>query len=558
MTKKSKNSNNSKQLTKAEVDSVISLYSSGQIHEAIKQINALNDKYPNVPLLFNILGACFKALGQLENAEQMFKNAFTIKPDYAEAYFNYGVIQKLIGNIDEAINSYEKAVSILPNYPDAHNNLGNAYREIGKTQEAIDSYEWAVAYNSRFAQAFNNLGIAYRDLNKMDLAFESFEKSFSINTDFTEPLFNSAILHKDLGDKDLSELALKKLIAIDPNYFSAYRNLSGLITFSKNDPLVAQMESLYSDVDINQSDSIDLCFALSKAYEDLGDKRKQFKFLNEANKLRKNELNYSFQQSLDLHLTIKKIFNKPLPKIKKSLYSDSNIRPIFIVGMPRSGTSLVEQILASHKKVFGAGELSFLNEILGPLIKNINTSLSFTADLLALRENYFSKVSSIGADENIVIDKMPSNFRYIGFIKLAFPEAKIIHLERDAMATCWSIYKNYFDSSGLGFSYNQNDLAKYYGSYREIIEFWHNTFPGQIYDLSYEGLTINQEDDIRNLLKYCDLDWDKNCLNFHKNNRIVKTTSSIQVRQKIYQGSSEEWKKYKDYLKPLINGLKKN
>ena len=109
-----------------EIDSVISLYSSGRIHEAIKQINALNDKYPNVPLLFNILGACFKVLGQLENAEQMFKNDFTIKPDYAEAYFNYGVIQKLIGNIDEAINSYEKAVSILPNYPDAHNNLGNA------------------------------------------------------------------------------------------------------------------------------------------------------------------------------------------------------------------------------------------------------------------------------------------------------------------------------------------------------------------------------------------------------------------------------------------------
>ncbi len=558
MTKKGKNSNNNIQLTKAEVDSVISLYSSGHIHEAIKQINALNDKYPNVPLLFNILGACFKALGQLENAEQMFKNAFTIKPDYAEAYFNYGVIQKLIGNIDEAINSYEKALSILPNYPDAHNNLGNAYREIGKTQEAIESYEWAVAYNSGFAQAFNNLGIAYRDLNKMDLAFESFEKSFSIKSDFTEPLFNSAILHKDLGNKDLSELALKKLIAIDPNYFSAYRNLSGLITFSKNDPLIAQMESLYSDVDINQSDSIDLCFALSKVYEDLGDKKKQFKFLNEANKLRKKELNYSFQQSLDLHLTIKKIFRKPLPKIKKSLYSDSNIRPIFIVGMPRSGTSLVEQILASHKKVFGAGELSFLNDILNPILKNIKTSSSFTTDLLALREKYLSKISSIGADENIVIDKMPSNFRYIGFIKLAFPEAKIIHLERDAMATCWSIYKNYFASSGLGFSYNQNDLAKYYGSYREIIEFWHNTFPGQIYNLSYEGLTINQEDDIRNILKYCDLDWDKNCLNFHKNNRIVKTTSSIQVRQKIYQGSSEQWKKYKDYLKPLINGLKKN
>lgn len=558
MTKKGKKSVNNNQLTKQEIDSVIALYSSGQIHEAIEQIKALNEKYPNVPLLFNILGACFKALGQLENAEQMFKNAFTIKPDYAEAYFNYGVIQKLIGNIDGAINSYQKAISILPNYPDAHNNLGNAYREIGKTQEAIECYEWAVAYNSGFAQAYNNLGIAYRDLNKFDLSLESFEKSFSIKSDFSEPLFNSAILHKDLGNKDLSELALKKLIAINPNYFSAYRNLSGLITFSKNDPLISQMESLYSDIDINQSDSIDLSFALSKVYEDLGDKRKQFKFLNEANKLRKQELNYSFQQSRDLHLTIKKIFKKPLLKIKKSSFSESNIRPIFIVGMPRSGTSLVEQILASHKYVFGAGELSFLSEILNPMLKDVKTSSSLKNDSLALREKYLSKISSIGADENIVIDKMPSNFRYVGFIKLAFPEAKIIHVERDAMATCWSIYKNYFDSNGLGFSYNQNDLAKYYRMYKETIEFWHKAFPGQIHDLSYESLTINQEGVTRNLLEYCDLDWDKNCLNFHKNKRIVRTTSSIQVRQKIYQGSSEEWKKYKDYLKPLINGLKKS
>ena len=558
MTKKGKNSVNNNQLTKQEIDSVIALYSSGQIHEAIEQIKALNEKYPNVPLLFNILGACFKALSQLEDAEQMFKNAFTIKPDYAEAYFNYGVIQKLIGNIDGAINSYKKAISILPNYPDAHNNLGNAYREIGRTQEAIECYEWAVAYNSGFAQAFNNLGIAYRDLNKVDLAIESFEKSFSIKSDFIEPLFNSAILHKDLGNKDLSELALKKLISINPNYFSAYRNLSTLITFSKNDPLIPQMESLFSENVKNQSDSIDLSFALSKVYEDLGDKRKQFKFLNEANKLRKQELNYSFKQSRDLHLTIKKIFKKPLLKIKKSSYSESNIRPIFIVGMPRSGTSLVEQILASHKNVFGAGELSFLSEILNPMLKDEKTSSSLKNDSLTLREKYLSKISSIGSDENIVIDKMPSNFRYVGFIKLAFPEAKIIHVERDAMATCWSIYKNYFDSNGLGFSYNQNDLAKYYRMYKETIEFWHKAFPGQIHDLSYESLTINQEGVTRNLLEYCDLDWDKNCLNFHKNKRIVRTTSSIQVRQKIYQGSSEEWKKYKDYLKPLINGLKKS
>ena len=151
---------------------------------------------------------------------------------------------------------------------------------------------------------------------------------------------------------------------------------------------------------------------------------------------------------------------------------------------------------------------------------------------------------------------MPSNFRYIGFILSAFPEAKIIHLKRDARATCWSIYKNYFDSDGIGYSYDQNDLAQYYGLYSDLMSFWHERFPDQIYDICYEDLTTNQEDETRKLLEYCDLDWDEKCLNFHSNKRAVKTASALQVRKKMYQGSSEAWKKYEAYLQPLIKGLK--
>ena len=157
--------------------------------------------------------------------------------------------------------------------------------------------------------------------------------------------------------------------------------------------------------------------------------------------------------------------------------------------------------------------------------------------------------------KKIIIDKMPSNFRYIGFISLAFPEAKIINLNRDAKATCWSMYKYYFDSSGLGFSYNQTDLVSYFKLYDELMRFWRDLFPNKIYDICYEDLTLNQEIETRNLLKYCGLDWDQNCLNFHQNKRVVKTTSGMQVRKKIYQGSSEAWKKYEKYLKTLIKGL---
>ena len=150
---------------------------------------------------------------------------------------------------------------------------------------------------------------------------------------------------------------------------------------------------------------------------------------------------------------------------------------------------------------------------------------------------------------------MPMNFRYIGFILSAFPEAKIVHLKRDARATCWSILKFYFDSEGIGFSCDQNDIVQYYKIYSDLMSFWHELYPNQIYDICYEDLTNNQEEETRKLLEYCDLDWDENCLNFHTNKRAVKTSSALQVRKKMYQGSSDAWKKYESYLKPLIKGL---
>ena len=174
---------------------------------------------------------------------------------------------------------------------------------------------------------------------------------------------------------------------------------------------------------------------------------------------------------------------------------------------------------------------------------------------LSIRKQYLDSLSRFNVPENIITDKMPLNFRNIGFILSAMPEAKIVHLKRDARATCWSIYKNYFHSKGNGFSYNQEDLAGFYALYTELMAFWHQLFPGKIYDICYEDLTTNQEEETKNLLKYCELEWDESCLNFHNSKRAVKTASSLQVRQKMYQGSSEAWKKHEAYLKPLIKAL---
>jgi Tfp pilus assembly protein PilF len=547
------------QLTKFQIDSVIALYSSGQIKEAINEVKSLNNEFPNVPILFNILGACYKELGQQKNALQMFKTAFTIKPDYAEAHFNYAVILRSIGQTEDSIESYKIAIKILPNYPNAYNNLGNAYKEIGIISLAIENFEWAVAYSPEFTEAFNNLGIAYSLSNKPELAIQNFEKALLIKPNYVESLFNLAIVNKEIGNKDKSINLLNRVIELMPGHIDAYRNISRMKAFLLNDPIIEKMESLYYKKDISLSDSIGICFALSKVYEDLGDHNQQFKFLNEGNKKRKKELGYSSKQSIDLHLKIKKIFSNPqLQVIPKPLVSEISITPIFIVGLPRSGTSLLEQILASHNEVFGAGELGTIAEILKPIINDRDDSSSISkAEILSIREQYHSKISSLQTNKQIITDKMPSNFRYIGFILLAFPEAKIIHIKRDARATCWSMYKYYFDSKGLGFSYDQKDLAHYYSLYSELINFWHEKFPNTIFDICYEDLTVNQENETRKLLNYCELAWDNNCLNFHKNKRAVKTTSAMQVRNKIYQGSSNVWKKYEKHLQVLVKGLEK-
>ena len=224
--------------------------------------------------------------------------------------------------------------------------------------------------------------------------------------------------------------------------------------------------------------------------------------------------------------------------------------------MPRSGTSLVHQILDSHSSVKGVGELNHINNIVFPLLKahREETKNCFSKnDLLSLRKQYLQSPPIADLNEMIFVDKMPLNFRHLGFILSSFPEAKIIHMKRNPIATCWSIYK--YEFRGNAYSFDQKDIANYYGLYINLMEFWKKLFPKKILDVCYEDLTISQELETKKILKYCELDWEVNCLDFHTNNSAVKTTSSMQVRQKMYQGSSEAWRKYEPYLQPLIKGL---
>jgi len=561
----------------------------GQINDAIKSYEKVLSINPDYAEAHNNLGNALYDRGELDEAINHYHKVIAIQPNNAEAHHNLGNTLNELGQTDEAIKSYKKTLSIAPDYIDAHNNLGNILKELGQTDEAIKCYEKALAINPEYAEGHNNLGNALKDLGQFNDAVIFYKQALAINPSYDDAQYNLGVSHHELGKTEEARKCYELVLAINPYYADAHNNLGNILKelgqtddafncyvqalaiqpdntqihrnfgmmkhYKEGDTQFTHMQSLLSTDDLTLSDRAHLCFALAKAYDDLGNNDELFKVLNEGNELRKQELNYSIESDLEKHSIYTKLFKSASKK--SYLYEKPAVSPIFIVGMPRSGTTLVEQIISSHHKVHGAGELLTLNNLIAPIISDHLTHNNILSEknFMSIRQGYLDNLFSFNASESIITDKMPTNFENIGFILKAFPEAKIIHLKRDAMAICWSIYQRYFPATGLGFPYNMEDLAKFYNSYTEMMDFWHKLFPNQIYDISYEDLTTNQEEETKKLLEYCELDWDENCLNFHTNKRAVKTTSSMQVRQKMYQGSSEAWKKYEGHLTPLTKAL---
>ena len=533
----------------------LTLQEMGQLDEAANCYERALVIQPDYIEVHNNLGNAFNLLGQTDEAVNSYKQALSINPDYADARNNLGIIHHEMGQLDEAIKCYEKVIAINPENAEAHNNLGVTLNKLTQFHEAINFYEHALTINPNYDEAYFNLGVTLYELGRSDEALNSYEQALTINPDYADAYNNIGNILQDLGQMDPAFSSYVHALAIDPDNAEFHRNLALLKNYKEGDTQFAHMKSLLSANNHSQSGRINLCFALAKAYADLGEKDELFKVLKEGNQLRKEELNYSIEKDLNNHAVHKKLFISTISK--SSSYESSTVRPIFIVGMPRSGTTLVEQIISSHHKVYGAGELNALDNLIAPIFNDClahNNALS-EKNFLSIRQGYLNNLSNLNASESIITDKMPINFANIGFILKAFPEAKIIHLKRDAMAVCWSIYQRYFPAKGMGFPYNMEDLAQFYNSYSELMTFWHELFPNQIYDISYEDLTMNQEEETRKLLRYCELDWDENCLNFYTNKRTVKTASSLQVKEKMYQGSSNIWKKYEIQLSPLINTL---
>ena len=515
---------------------------------------AINIK-SNYSQAYNNLGNLYRKLKKINDAEYNYKKLIELNPSSAEAYYNLGSLYNDVDKFDEAILNYSKAIKLNPNFTAAYNYIGTVYHKLYKPNEAIEYYKNAIKLNTNYAEAYYNLGISLNVLDKSNEALENYRKAIELKPDYAEAYVNTGIVYQQVGKLNLAENNYKKAIQLKPNYAEAHFNLSNIKTFDYEDEQLNQMQKLSSNNDLTDEQRYQLHFALGKAYEEINKYEKSFKNYAEGNRICKSVIKYDIKRDEKIFEQIKQNYLKIKEFFLKFSEQSSKPTPIFVLGMPRSGTSLIEQIISSHSSIVGGGELNFIEKYGDKLARGIDEA-SYD-NLLDFKNKYVQKLKNINKN-NMVTDKMPLNFRYIGLILTVFPNAKIIHSKRNPAATCWGNYRQNFTNKRLiSYCYDLNDIVTYFNLYKNLTNFWIKEFGDKIYNLDYEKLTLNQEVETRKLIDYLGIKWEDACLNPEKNTRSVKTASSKQIRQKIYKGSSDKWKKFEPFLKGKFDFISK-
>jgi len=528
------------------------LVNQGHYDDAITSFRSALSAMPDYAAAHNGLGNALHMAGNAAEAADSCLNALRLQPDYSEAHNNHGNALLELGRYDEAAHAFSTALQLQPGLVQAHTGMGKALNALGFHRQAVEHLQHAVTQNPDSALWHNELGNALSDLGRLQDAVESYQRAVKVEPEFAQAHSNAGVALGDLGRFDEACNSMSEALRLDPGFVEAHYNLSALKTYKGDDGQLDDMLRLVNDSQVGDDDRSYLCFALGKAYEDLGDTDRSFELLADGNRLRKTALGYDIKRDVEQFEQIRSAFgDRPV----SALPDDVTQRPIFIVGMPRSGTSLVEQILASHSAVHGAGELGFASRILVPVVQSDSEAWARISDenLRAIRDEYLAELDYVAPNATVVTDKMPGNFRWIGFLLTMMPGAKIVHVQRNPVATCWSMYKRLFQKNG--FTNDLEDLGQYYLLYADLMDFWSERFPGQIHHLDYEKLTENQEAETRRLLEYCALPWEDACLDFHATRRAISTASGAQVRKKMYTGSSEAWRQYASHLGPLLTIL---
>jgi tetratricopeptide (TPR) repeat protein len=558
------------------------LKAEGQPGEAEAMLRQVLAAVPNYHPAYHTLGLIAYEAGNMPLAVELIGKAIFIDNEVALYHRNAGEMCRRLGRLSEAVMFARRACELAPDELDAHYNLGLALTDQCEWEASILAYRRALKLNPNHGLSWNNLGAALEKQGNLVEAEAAYAKAVAINPSHKEAQNNLGAICSEQGRLEEAVRCFENSIKADPDFTEPHFNLSTLKTYTKDDPHLHYLErNRGRAAAMPDFERIRYWFALGKAREDAGLYDGSFAAYAEGNRLQHALMPCDEAHSNELMARIQAVFTReffdartssapPLstfpPQAGERANEKSNVQslgsdkaPVFIVGMPRSGTSLLEQILSSHPSVHGAGELLDLSEVImsaqgngGQRFPDFVPGLGLE-EFARLGEAYAERVWKLAPDALRITDKMPANFIYIGMIRLMLPNAKIIHSMRDPMDSCFSCYSRLF-SDTMDFTYDLGTLGRYYARYIKLMRHWHNVLPaGAILDLHYEELVADTEGQARRVLDYLELPWDDNCLAFHKNKRHVKTASVAQVRKPIYQTSVARWRHFAPHLTPLLD-----
>ncbi len=517
--------------------------------------------------LTNLLGLAgvLKKLAQHDRAIACLQRAAATKPDDPRAHAGLGDAMRAARRNADAVAHYERALSLQPDSVAILNDLGTALAALGRHDQAVARYQQAFALTPDVAILHHNLACSLDMLNETHRALVHFERALALKPDLVDTQIGLANVLRELGRFDEAHRAFETVIDIDPSKIAAYYGLGVSKRFAAGDPNLAALEAFAREPSsLSEEDGILLHFGLAKAYDDLGEHERSFAYLLEGNRMKRRQLAYDEAKTLGFMDRCRNFFTPDLLR-EKAGYGDRSRVPLFIVGMMRSGSTLVEQILASHPQVFGGGERPFFEKSLVATLRSagIRHTPAYLEATRALDDNwigtlaagYLGALTPLAPTAPRITDKLLGNFIHVGLIHLALPNARVIHTTRDPIDTCLSCFSKLF-SAPIPYAYDLAELGRYYRAYERLMAHWHNVLPdGVMIDVRYEDVVDDLEGQARRIVAHCGLEWDDACLAFHRTERPVRTASVAQVRQPIYASSVGRAQPLLTMLRPLIGAL---
>ncbi len=502
-----------------EIEIVINRFKIGDYNFVINKSTVLLKKIPDNDLLWNIKGLSLQSIGNVRESIDCFLRSLNINPKNIAAKNNLGNAYKYANQYKFALECFEDCIKKDPNYTASIVNLANLKVILNHYEEAILLYNKVLENNEDLESIYINLAQAYQSTKQFEKALHIIKKGL---------------------EKFPKQTKIDKLLSIQTNYLNEENHLEKMINKLNNNNL-------------NDDQKINIYFAIGKAFEDKKKFKDSFDYYLKGNDLKRAKLNFKIDDKKKLFRNIKEYFSMNDEKGKNISKNDRNV--IFVFGLPRSGTTLIENIIASHRKVSGLGEINYLNKFFNlNFIKNNQLNIDFINEFLNndLQKYYFDFIDSFKIKTNYITDKSLNIYWYLGFINMFFPKAKFVHCQRSPKDNCLSIFKNLFED-GQAWKYKESELIEYYGLYREIMVFWNEFLGPKILNIQYEDLIKDNVKQTKNIINFCELEWDDNCLNHHKNNMPIKTLSLNQANKPIYSSSINSAENFKPYLKEIFS-----